>query len=78
MGFQASPLPITNEDAGSTAILEIPDNNPSLLGYRYLGTVTPGVTVLDADYQSQFEAPPAPGCLWDGDKWDCPDDPAAQ
>ena len=72
-GFQASPLPITNEDAGSTAILEIPDNNPTVVGYRYLGTEVAGVTVLGADYLSQLEAPPAPGCYWYGEKWVCPD-----
>ena len=72
-GFQSSPKAITNEDAGSTAILEIPDNNPTLLGYRYLGTVVAGVTVLDSDYLTQFEAPPAPGCYWDGEEWVCPE-----
>lgn len=77
-GFQASPAEITNEDTGSTAILEIPDNNPTIVGYRYLSTVVAGVTVLGADYQSQFEAPPAPDCYWDGSGWVCPGAPTAQ
>lgn len=73
LGFQASVLKITNEDAGENAILEIPDNNPTLVGNRYLGTEVAGVTVLGSDYASQFEAPPAPGCYWDGKEWVCPD-----
>jgi hypothetical protein len=78
MGFQASPVAITNEDAGENAILEIPDNNPTLVGNRYLGTETPGVTVLGSDYLTQFEAPPAPGCYWDGEEWVCPVADAAE
>ncbi len=72
VGFQSSPVAITNEDAGENAILEIPDNNPTLVGYHYLGAEVAGVTVLGADYASQFEAPPAPDCYWDGSEWVCP------
>ena len=60
------------------AYLEIPESNASLLGYRYLGTPVSGVTVLGADYLSLFEAPPAPGCYWDGAEWVCPVDAAAE
>lgn len=75
VGFQSSPAEITNEDAGNASILNIPDNNPTVIGYRYLDTVVAGVTVLGADYLSQFEAPPAPGCFWDGAEWVCPPAP---
>lgn len=73
IGFQSSPIAITNEDAGLNTILEIPDNNPTVVGYRYLGVPVAGVTALGADYLSQLEAPPAPGCYWDGAEWVCPD-----
>ena len=73
VGFQASPIAITNEDAGENAILEIPDSNSTILGYRYLGTQVAGVTVLGSDYLTQFEAPPAPGCYWGGTEWVCPE-----
>lgn len=72
LGFQGSPSEITSADAGENAILEIPDNNPTLLGYRHLGTQVAGVTVLGSDYLTQFEAPPAPDCYWDGSEWICP------
>lgn len=71
-GYQSSPLEITDEAAGSNVFLETPEENSGLLFYRYLGTVAPGVTVLGANYLSQFEAPPSPDCYWDGSEWVCP------
>lgn len=73
MGFSTSPAKITGEDVNQNKMIEIPDNNPTLLGYRYLGDDTPEVVVLGSDYLSYFEAPPAAGCYWDGKEWVCPE-----
>ena len=64
---------ITSEDAGENVLLEIPERNPTLVGHKYLGSVATGVTVLGDDYLTQFEAPPALGCLWDGKEWVTPE-----
>ena len=52
--------------------LEIPEQTVTLIGSLYLGDVEYGITVLGSDYLSLFEAPPAPGCYWDGEQWVCP------
>ena len=66
-------VPVTSEDAGENVLLEIPEHNPTLVGHKYLGSATAGVTVLGTDYLTQFEAPPAFGCLWDGKEWVSPE-----
>jgi hypothetical protein len=75
-GYIASLVELTAQDVMGNCFLQIP--NPSLLiGYRYLGEPVPGVTVLGEDYLSEFEAPPAPSCYWDGAEWVCFDVAAA-
>lgn len=68
------PLPTSLTDV--FCFLEIPNNLPSQFrGYRYLGEVTLGIIVLGEDFETLLEAPPAPGCSWDGQEWVCPGKP---
>jgi hypothetical protein len=71
IGYEASLVEFTDEFAGEQTFVKTP-NSSLLLGYRYLGPLDPGITVLGADYLTQFEAPPAPGCYWNGEEWVCP------
>ena len=66
-------VPVTSEDAGENVLLEIPEHNLTLVGHKYLGSVSTGVTVLGDDYLTRFEAPPAFGCWWDGKEWVTPE-----
>lgn len=68
----SSPNNPSEEELKGIVVLEIPQETPILAGYRYLGPEVEGLTVLGSDYMDLFEAYPAPDCVWDGEKWVCP------
>jgi hypothetical protein len=66
VAIQSSPIPF---ETAEEPILEIPEPNFNLLGYRYLGALIPGVTQLGSDYMTLLEEPPVVGAYWNGTEW---------